>query len=102
MKVLQIIWQYLTRDARIYDGKSTGEKAGKFFIDFCSWQRISQYRDFIFNSTASEISASLMMSKEVRLFHEHVLVKEAQSGIATPWHHDMAYYCVDGPKIISM
>jgi ectoine hydroxylase-related dioxygenase (phytanoyl-CoA dioxygenase family) len=90
-------------DARIYEGKSVGEeKAGKFFIDFCSWQRISQYRDFIFNSAASEIAASLMVSKEVKLFHEHVLVKEAQSGIATPWHHDMPYYCVDGPKTISI
>ncbi|MDB4836854.1 phytanoyl-CoA dioxygenase family protein [Marinomonas sp.] len=86
-------------DVRIYKEE---DKGGKFFIDFCSWQRIPQYKDFIFNSAASEIAASLMSSKEVKLFHEHVLVKEAQSGIATPWHHDMPYYCVDGPKTISL
>lgn len=86
-------------DARIYKSSTDG---AMFFIDFCSWQRIPQYKDFIFNSVAPEVAALLMNSNEVRLFHEHVLVKEAQSGMATPWHHDMPYYCVDGPKTISL
>jgi ectoine hydroxylase-related dioxygenase (phytanoyl-CoA dioxygenase family) len=86
-------------DVRIYQGD---DKGGKFFIDFCSWHRIPQYKDFIFNSAASEIAASLMSCKEVKLFHEHILVKEAQSGVATPWHHDMPYYCVDGEHTISL
>ncbi|MGB1830278.1 MAG: phytanoyl-CoA dioxygenase family protein, partial [Paracoccaceae bacterium] len=34
--------------------------------------------------------------------HEHVLVKEAQTGVPTPWHQDAPYYCVDGPKTISL
>lgn len=86
-------------NARTYKSRASG---GKFFIDYCSWQRIPQYSDFIFKSVASEVAASLMKSKEVKLFHEHVLVKEAQSDMATPWHHDMPYYCVDGPKTISL
>ena len=86
-------------DARTYKGDSQG---GQFFVDYCSWERIPQYRDFIFNSAASEVASMLMQSNEVRLFHEHVLVKEARSGMATPWHHDMPYYCVDGPKTISL
>lgn len=86
-------------EARIYEGDNGG---GKFFVDYCSWQRIPQYRDFIFNSPAAEIAAALMHSKKVQLFHEHVLVKEAQAGVATPWHHDMPYYCVDGPKTVSL
>lgn len=86
-------------NARSYRGDDSG---GQFFVDYCSWQRIPQYRDFIFNSPASEIAASLMDSDKVQLFHEHVLVKEAQSGVATPWHHDLPYYCVDGPKTVSL
>jgi len=78
-------------DARTYQSKDGG---GQFFVDYCSWQRIPQYRDFIFNSLAAEIGANLMDSEKVQLFHEHVLVKEAQTDIATPWHHDMPYYCV--------
>lgn len=86
-------------DVRIYRG---GDGGGRFFVDYCSWQRISQYRDFIFNSPVAEIAAELMDSEKVQLFHEHVLVKEAQAGVATPWHQDMPYYCVEGPKTISI
>lgn len=86
-------------EARIYEGENGG---GKFFVDYCSWQRIPQYCDFIFNSPAAEIAAELMHSEKVQLFHEHVLVKEALAGVATPWHHDMPYYCVDGPKTVSL
>jgi ectoine hydroxylase-related dioxygenase (phytanoyl-CoA dioxygenase family) len=86
-------------DARIYQCETGG---GQFFVDYCSWQRIPQYRDFIFNSLAAEIGANLMNSEKVQLFHEHVLVKEAQTALATPWHHDMPYYCVDGPKTVSL
>jgi len=85
--------------ARVYQDDHGG---GQFFVDYCSWQRIPQYQDFIFNSAAAEIAAQLMQSSMVQLFHEHVLVKEAATGIATPWHHDLPYYCVDGPKTVSL
>lgn len=86
-------------NARIYQ---EGDDSGRFFVDYCSWPRIPQYRDFIFNSSVAEIGAELMDSKQVQLFHEHVLVKEAQTAIPTPWHHDMPYYCVEGPKTVSL
>ncbi len=86
-------------NARFYKDEDGG---GLFFADYCSWQRIPQYRDFIFKSSASEIAAKLMNSDKVQLFHEHILVKEPKTGVATPWHHDMPYYCVDGPKTVSL
>ena len=86
-------------NARIYKGD---EGKGRFFVDYCNWDRIPEYRDFIFNSPAAAVAADLMNSKSVQLFHEHVLVKEAQTGVPTPWHQDAPYYCVDGPKTISL
>ncbi len=86
-------------DARVYKGDN-GD--GRFFVDYCNWQRIPEYREFIFNSPAAEVAAELMGSETVQLFHEHVLVKEAQAGVATPWHQDMPYYCIDGPKTVSI
>ncbi|MEP3630365.1 MAG: phytanoyl-CoA dioxygenase family protein [Hyphomicrobiales bacterium] len=85
--------------ARIYKGENGG---GRFFVDYCNWDRIPEYKDFIFNSTAAEIGAELMESQKVQLFHEHVLVKEAETGVPTPWHHDAPYYCVSGPKTLSL
>ena len=84
---------------RSYTGDSGG---GRFLSDYCNWQRIPEYRDFIFNSPAAAIGGALMESASVRLFHEHVLVKEAQAGVATPWHQDAPYYCVAGPKTVSL
>jgi ectoine hydroxylase-related dioxygenase (phytanoyl-CoA dioxygenase family) len=69
---------------------------GRFFGDFCNWQRIPEYREFLFDSPAADIAGALMQTRSVRLFHEHVLVKEPATEIPTPWHHDQPYYCVDG------
>lgn len=86
-------------NARIYKGENGG---GRFFVDYCNWARIPEYKDFIFNSPAAEIGAELMDSRSVQLFHEHVLVKEAAADVPTPWHQDAPYYCVDGPKTVSL
>ena len=86
-------------DVRIYQGK---EGSGRFVGDYCNWDRIPQYRDFIFNSQAAQIGRALMGSKTVRLFHEHVLVKEPGADVPTPWHQDQPYYCVDGSQTVSL
>jgi ectoine hydroxylase-related dioxygenase (phytanoyl-CoA dioxygenase family) len=85
-------------DARIYAG--TGK--GRHFGDYCNWARIPEYRRFIFESPAARLAARLMNSKTVRLFHEHVLVKEPESDVPTPWHHDQPYYNVDGTQTCSL
>ncbi|MEM7293704.1 MAG: phytanoyl-CoA dioxygenase family protein [Pseudomonadota bacterium] len=79
-----------------------GEDGGRFFGDFCNWPRLDEYRDVVFNSPAAAIASQLMLSKQVRLFHEHVLVKEVNTDIPTPWHHDQPYYCVDGLQNCSL
>ena len=86
-------------NARIYKGE---KGQGRFFVDYCNWDRISQYKEFIFHSPAAAIASELMQSATVQLFHEHVLVKEPQTGVSTPWHQDAPYYCVDGPKTVSL
>jgi ectoine hydroxylase-related dioxygenase (phytanoyl-CoA dioxygenase family) len=86
-------------DVKIYQGK---EGAGRFVGDYCNWDRIPEYRDFIFNSDAAAIGKALMGSKTVRLFHEHVLVKEPGADVPTPWHQDQPYYCVDGGDTVSL
>ena len=83
---------------RIYEGKN----GARFFGDYCNWARIPEFEEFIFKSPAAAVAATLMGAKEVRLFHEHVLVKEPSADVATPWHQDAPYYCVDGQKTCSL
>ena len=72
-----------------------------FFQDLCNWQRIDEFRRFVFDSPAGEIAARLMQSSTARFFHDHVLVKEPGNSIVTPWHQDQPYYCTDGTQSAS-
>jgi len=78
------------------------EGGGRFFGDYCNWHRIPEYREFLFESPAADIARALMRSRTARLFHEHVLVKEASTEIPTPWHQDLPYYCVDSETSCSL
>jgi ectoine hydroxylase-related dioxygenase (phytanoyl-CoA dioxygenase family) len=75
---------------------------GRFFGDYCNWQRIPEYEDFVRHSPAAEIAGRLMGSDTVRFFHEHVLVKEPGTEDRTPWHHDQPYYGIDGSMTCSL
>jgi ectoine hydroxylase-related dioxygenase (phytanoyl-CoA dioxygenase family) len=82
------------------ENTGTGE-AGRFFEDYCNWQRIPEFKDFILNSPAAAIAGAVMAARQVQIFHEHILVKEAGTAKPTPWHQDMPYYCVDGDATAS-
>lgn len=82
------------------ENKKAGE-TGRFFDDYCNWTRIPQFREVIETSPAAEVAADLMQSKRVQMFHDHVLVKEPGTSMATPWHQDGPYYFVEGQQTIS-
>ncbi|WP_223428795.1 phytanoyl-CoA dioxygenase family protein [Tateyamaria pelophila] len=83
---------------------STNDRKGEtglFFDDYCNWQRIPEFSDVLQNSAAASVAADLMGSRSVQLFHDHVLVKEPGTSMATPWHQDNPYYFVEGRQTIS-
>lgn len=75
---------------------------GAFYDDYCNWTRIDAYADFIRRSPAAEIVARILRSSQVRIYHEHVLVKEPGTRERTPWHHDLPYYGVEGKQLCSI
>jgi ectoine hydroxylase-related dioxygenase (phytanoyl-CoA dioxygenase family) len=74
---------------------------GRFFDDYCNWDRIPEFEHVIRTSKVAEAAAQLMQSKSVQLFHDHVLVKEPGTSKPTPWHSDGPYYFVKGRQTIS-
>ncbi|MEQ1703914.1 MAG: phytanoyl-CoA dioxygenase family protein [Ilumatobacteraceae bacterium] len=80
---------------------SADDGAG-FWDDFCSWQRIPLLHEFVSNAKAAEVAGLLMGSRQVRLYHDHVLVKEPGTAVRTPWHQDQPYYNVAGSQNASM
>ena len=82
------------------ENERNGE-TGRFFDDYCNWQRIDAFRRVAESSPAAPVAAALMQSQRVQLFHDHVLVKEPGTSMATPWHSDGPYYFVEGRQTIS-
>jgi ectoine hydroxylase-related dioxygenase (phytanoyl-CoA dioxygenase family) len=85
-----------------YGAENTKEgEEGRFFDDYCNWQRIPEFGDFVENSDSAQIAAEAMQSTTAQFFHDHVLVKEPGTSKQTPWHQDMPYYCISGSQTVS-
>ncbi|MEM9607273.1 MAG: phytanoyl-CoA dioxygenase family protein [Actinomycetota bacterium] len=82
--------------------RASADDDGAFVEDFCSWRRIPAMERFIRESPAAEIAAQLTGSSTIRLYHDHVLVKEPGTRQRTPWHQDQPYYNVEGRQNTSM
>ena len=76
--------------------ENVNNNQGRFFEDYCNWERINEFKDCIFKSPAAQIVAEATSSKSVQIFHEHIFMKESETLKETPWHQDMPYYCLDG------
>lgn len=76
-------------------------EAGRFFDDYCNWQRIPELADIMRHSPAPKAAAALMQSAGAQFFHDHILVKEPGTSKPTPWHQDAPYYFVDGTQSVS-
>jgi ectoine hydroxylase-related dioxygenase (phytanoyl-CoA dioxygenase family) len=75
---------------------SGADDPGRFFEDFCRWTEIDAVARLARDSRVPEIAATLLATPQVRLYHDHVLVKEGGTAQRTPWHQDQPYYNVDG------
>lgn len=76
-------------------------EAGRFFDDYCNWQRIEEFEAAARDDRIIAAAADLMQSRSVQLFHDHVLVKEPGTSKPTPWHSDGPYYFVQGRQTVS-
>ena len=80
---------------------SQPDDPGLFIEDFCNWQHNPAYRDFIFQSPMADAAGALMQSRNMRLYHDHMLTKQGGTRQRTPWHQDQPYYNVEGRQNIS-
>jgi ectoine hydroxylase-related dioxygenase (phytanoyl-CoA dioxygenase family) len=76
-------------------------ESGRFFDDYCNWERIPEFAEVVKHSPAAQAAAELMRSRSAQMFHDHILVKEPGTSKPTPWHQDAPYYFVDGEQNVS-
>ena len=75
---------------------------GVFSVSSGAWQQVAPFRQFIFESHIADIAWLLLDTKQLVLFYDFLLIKEANSHSAnTPWHQDHSYYPLDGIKAVN-
>jgi ectoine hydroxylase-related dioxygenase (phytanoyl-CoA dioxygenase family) len=80
---------------------SQNDDPGRFVEDFCTWQVNPDYQHILCESSLPHVAAQLMQSEKVRVYHDHLLVKEPGTRQITPWHQDQPYYNVSGRQNVS-
>lgn len=80
---------------------SQPDDPGRFVEDFCTWPVNADYAAVLQHSGLPAVAAQLMHSTTVRLYHDHLLVKEPGTCQPTPWHQDQPYYNVQGRQNVS-
>lgn len=75
---------------------------GRFFFETFSWLHNSRCRQFVFESPAAEIAGTVMDASKVCIFFDQWLIKEPGTPTATPWHHDLPFWPVNGDQISTL
>ena len=86
-----------------YGAENVGRgDTGRFFDDYCNWHRFPAFEAAARDPKVLDAVADLLGGGPVRLFHDHVLVKEPGTSKPTPWHQDGPYYFVEGEQLVSL
>jgi len=73
-----------------------------FTNDIFLWLHDPDYQAYVFESPAAHLAHQAMGSRTVTFFYDQVFVKEPGTQVATPWHHDLTFWPIEGTEICSI
>ena len=75
---------------------------GKAFLQIMNlWTKNEDVKKFVLAKRFGKIAADLLGVKNVRIYHDQALFKEAGGG-PTPWHQDQYYWPLDTYNTVTM
>ncbi|MGH1493563.1 MAG: phytanoyl-CoA dioxygenase family protein [Acidimicrobiales bacterium] len=78
-----------------------GAVEDRLFTTRYLWRHDPTIRDFVFDSGIAGLVGELLGSNSMRLYFDHMLVKEPETSAPTPWHQDIPYWPFMGKQIAS-
>jgi len=77
-------------------------QSGRFFADLNMWQRLTPFKEFVFESPAANIASQIMKSSRINFLYDQMFIKEPETGEETPWHQDQPYWAISGSQVCSV
>ena len=71
-----------------------------YLEDYWTWDRIPEFKDFVFNSPYAEIASELISAKKINLVMDNWFLRESGSKSSTPFHHDISYFDMEGTMCV--
>ncbi len=71
-----------------------------YLEDYWTWDIVSEFKDFVFNSPYAKIASELMSAKKINLVMDNWFLREAGSKSSTPFHHDVSYFDMEGTMCV--
>ena len=71
-----------------------------YLEDYWTWDLVPEFTDFVFNSPYSEMASELMSADKIHLVMDNWFLREAESKSATPFHHDISYFDIEGTMCV--
>ena len=83
-----------------FKSHTTQNNLPAYLEDYWTWDLIPEFTDFVFNSPYPEISSELMSANKINLVMDNWFLRETGSKSATPFHHDISYFDIDGTMCV--
>lgn len=61
----------------------------------------ADFAAYIFRSALASVVQQVLGAETVRFYYDQLFVKEPGSPFATPWHHDITFFAVEGAQVCS-
>ena len=82
--------QQLAEPGPLVTDTANDPEPGRLFTSRYLWRDEPVVHRFAFRSCVAELAATCMGSSSVRLYFDHLLVKEPDTASPPPWHQDLS------------
>lgn len=97
-----VVEQQLNHPSQWANDANPDNKTNRMFTDRYLWKHNEEIRAYVYESGCAQMAAQAMESRAVRFYFDHLLIKEPDTAVPTPWHQDVPYWPFQGKQICSI